>query len=420
MGPVKVSSGDEVPPDGRAPTESTRRLRAGQWQREQAASLNQWRRSGASLALPQLATLCQAVNGSARRLSTGLPALGANLQPTRACCDDLLFQDYDEAAAYMVQHLADRYGRVTQVLELLFTKGHLPIRRRQLSVLEIGAGPAPGLYAARDFYADLNLWVETTKQEVDIMPVTRMHALDRGIAWGRLLHSLSENLIALRSKLPGAMPLGFESGVLPFGVEYNELVGFSTIDEHRAAFEGAVRRVFAEFDRANEGITESAARQFARDDGVDRPSAYDLVITCNFLTTEESLTEFRAELRELAKSLTPGGLLIVIGHPPNRAGNNQYARIWSELRTLMCGTRLTELRGFEDPITANDDPAWSTRIRQQRQEILDELRSINALHARDSHLQASDRFSPFQVSVWKDQHRPRKGRRRRAVANVDH
>lgn len=89
------------------------------------------------------------------------------MPPTRGRCDDLCFLDYDEAAAYMVQHLTDRYGRVTQVLERLFAAGHMPMRRRQMSVLEVGAGLAPGLYATRDFYADLALWAKATGQQIE-------------------------------------------------------------------------------------------------------------------------------------------------------------------------------------------------------------------------------------------------------------
>jgi hypothetical protein len=90
------------------------RWAAGRWQREHAQSLEEWRKSGASLATPHLTTLCRAVNETARELSSDPHALSAKLPPTRTCCDDLCFQDYDEAAAYTVQHLTDRYGRVTQ------------------------------------------------------------------------------------------------------------------------------------------------------------------------------------------------------------------------------------------------------------------------------------------------------------------
>lgn len=382
------------------------RWAAGQWQREHAQSLEEWRRSNASLTIPHLTTLCRAVNDTARQLSSSPHALGAKLPPTRTCCDDLYFQDYDEAVAYMVQHLTDRYGRVTQVLERLFTAGHLPLRLRQMSVLEVGAGPAPGLYAARDFYADLALWAETARQQIQFLPVTHMHALDRGEAWGRLLHSLSERLISLRSELANS------SGALPFLVEYRDLVGFSPFHEHVRALDHAAALISTDFGRADEPITDSTARRLTEEDGVDKPSAYDLVITCNFLTAEGSVQDFREELCQLASGLTPGGLLIAIGHPPY-GRRNKYIRIWSDLRALMRGSKLTELKGFEKPIHANPRPERAKAIRQQRQEILDELRGTDALPAEVAHLRAADGFTPFQALVWKNQRQPRRGRPRR-------
>ncbi|MFJ1978764.1 hypothetical protein [Streptomyces albogriseolus] len=330
--------------------------------------------------------------------------MGAKLLPTRNCCDDLHFQAPEEAAAYTVQHLTDRYGRVTQVLERLFAAGHLPLRLRQMSVLEIGAGPAPGLYAARDFYADLSLWVDASEQQVSFLPVTRMHALDRGEAWGRLLHSLSEHLIALRSELPSS------PGAFPFRVEYSNIVGFSVIREHVRALDHAAETVFAEFDRANEPIRRATARRFAEDDGVDRPSAYDLVVASNFLTTEGSVKEFQMELRQLASGLTPGGLLIVIG----AAAGNKYARIWSALRTLMRGTKLTEIKAFEEPVAANQNPEWARVIRRQRQDILDELQGFDALPDEVAGLRETDGFPTFRALVWKNQQPAKKRPRRQA------
>ncbi|MFD0417311.1 hypothetical protein [Streptomyces sp. NPDC127108] len=299
----------------------------------------------------------------------------------------------DEAAAYTVQHVTDRYGRVTQVLERLFAAGHLPLRLRQMSVLEIGAGPAPGLYAARDFYADVGLWAETTDHQVPFRPVTRTHGLDRGEAWGHFLHSLSERLITLRSEIPTS------PGALPFRTEYSNLDDFSVAREHVRALDHAAELISMEFERVGEPITDGTARRFAEEDGVARPSAYDLVIASNFLTAEDSVGRFERELRRLASSLTPGGLLIVMG----AASGNKYSRIWAALRTLMRGTGLTEIKGFEEPITANSNPEWAKAIRRQRQEILDELRDIDALPTEVTGLRETDGFPPFRALIWKNQ-----------------
>jgi ribosomal protein RSM22 (predicted rRNA methylase) len=58
-------------------------------------------------------------------------------------CDRLTFDTDAEVRAYAALHLVDRYGRVLQVLEYLFTIGRLPLRHGGIAALEVGAGPAP-------------------------------------------------------------------------------------------------------------------------------------------------------------------------------------------------------------------------------------------------------------------------------------
>lgn len=67
------------------------------------------------------------------------------------------------------------------------------------------------------------------------------------------------------------------------------------------------------------------------------------MLMCNFLTMGGSVKDFHADLRQLAFSLTPGGLFIVIG-APDWGKKGQYARIWSELRALVLDAELTEPR----------------------------------------------------------------------------
>jgi len=321
--------------------------------------------------------------------------LGERLLPTRKCCDDLQFRDDDEAAAYAIQHLTDRYGRVTQVLERLFVTGHLPLRRRRLSVLEVGSGPAPGLYAVRDFYADLAMWRTFVQRQPAFTPVTVMHALDRGAAWSHFLGVLSGQLAEMRWDLPGP------TGTMPAGVEYDNLTGFSTHRKHVEALERAADAIVVnEFDPSGEFISDSMARRFAEADGVDKPSAYDLVVICNFLTTRDSVDIFRRELLRLAFSLTPGGLLVFIGHPHGR----KYDDIWLGLQALMRRTGLSELTGYAEELPANPDQAWAVPIRKQRQEILDELRLAGvSLPDEITRLQETDPFPPFRAVVWKNQ-----------------
>ena len=123
-----------------------------------------------------------------------------------AHCDSLQFRDHAEVAGYAALHLVDRYGRVNQVLMHLLGIGRLPLRKQRVRILEVGCGPAPALYGAADFYADLDAWPGRGEVEAGrVMPF----ALDRGPSWCRFIHQLSEDILARSEKIHG----------LPFGAD---------------------------------------------------------------------------------------------------------------------------------------------------------------------------------------------------------
>ncbi|MGW4881278.1 hypothetical protein ACWEPI_32525 [Streptomyces sp. NPDC004262] len=378
---------------------------AGLWQRTSAASLSEWRSSSRSLLQPHLESLCTVINTFTSAADTP-EVVAAKLTHVLDCCDDLDFQDPAEVTAYMILHLADRYGRVTQILERLFAAGHLPIRRRRLSVLEIGAGPAPALYAVHDFYDDLKLWAHSTRQKVQFAPVTEMRALDRGSAWSRLLHHFSEGIYHVRREIPAF------SGTLPFGVAHPDFTDFSVSREHVRELELKAQLITDEFDRSGEPISPRFARMLAQEEGVRAPSAYDLVMMCNFITNQGTVERFRKEIRDLTHSLTPGGLLVVLG-----GASKNYTPIWADLKKLLQNTSLQPLTLFEEPIVANSDPARAALIRQQVRSSLHVIqREGVTLPAKlGDPAKAYRKFPKFRALIWKNQNPPRRGRRSRAV-----
>lgn len=113
------------------------------------------------------------------------------LGPTLASCDSLTFESPAECLAYVCWHLGDRYGRVQHALDQLAAAGHLPVRRRPVTLLE-GAGPAPASYAIADYYASFVHWCQETDQAIRPALVGLPARLDRGPAWGHVVHRLSE------------------------------------------------------------------------------------------------------------------------------------------------------------------------------------------------------------------------------------
>jgi len=83
------------------------------------------------------------------------------------------------------------------------------------------------------------------------------------------------------------------------------------------------------------------------------PSAYDIVFLCNFLTREDMTEQLDGELRGLACSLTPGGLVIVIGG----TGSAKYQKLFSKVRDIAASARLRDVSP-QAPFQANADSGY--------------------------------------------------------------
>lgn len=258
-------------------------------------------------------------------------------------CDNLTFDTDAEIRAYAALHLVDRYGRVLQVLEYLFAVGRLPIRHDGVAALEVGAGPAPALYAIHDFYDNLVRW-PGRGEDWSTGPLRVCDALDRAPGWDRFLHRLSEQLIADRQATPA-------TGQFSFMRALSEFAGLNVRAIHHESIASLAFDIEAEFDRADEPISRATARRFAYEQGTNRPSAYDLIFVPYFLTRADAPQSFQAELRGLVRSLTPGGVLVVL-----IGTADQYVEIRSALEKLARSAGLTAVSPPE-PMEANVDHA---------------------------------------------------------------
>lgn len=268
--------------------------------------------------------------------------LASKLEAVLTSCDHLTFDDGAEALAYAGLHLLDRYGRVNQVMEYLIKIGRLPLRMHGTRVLEVGAGPAPALYATRDFYAALLRWPGLG--DIKFAPLATFDTLDRGRSWDSFLHHLSESLMGIRDG-------DLHDGSLGFSRSIHDFEGFDVKQRHHQSVAQSAARIFTEFEDADEWISDAAARQMAYEQGVPEPSAYDMVFLCNFLTQPSMPERFGLELRRLGFSLTPGGLLIVLG-----ATGGTYPDLYSKVRAIAATAKLLDVSPPR-PFAANADSA---------------------------------------------------------------
>jgi hypothetical protein len=108
-------------------------------------------------------------------------------------------------------------------------------------------------------------------------------------------------------------------------------------------------RIAREFDDADEWISDATTRRMAYEEGVAEPSAYDMVFLCNFLTQPSMTEQFELELHRLAFSLTPGGVLVVMGG----TGDN-YPALYSKVGAIAATAKLRNVSP-KDLFPANAD-----------------------------------------------------------------
>ncbi|MCA1708038.1 MAG: hypothetical protein LC808_34095, partial [Actinobacteria bacterium] len=158
------------------------------------------RSSGAASRM--LSDVCAAVSRTAEfAISTGMAQpheILADYPLVLDKCDSLTFDDPSQALAYLILHLPDRYCRVFQVLEALLIRGMLPLGRggANFAAVDIGAGPGPGIFAIRNFYAALSHATRQT-HEIPVATLETSAIVEQSRGMTRAMHYFAEQLIQL-------------------------------------------------------------------------------------------------------------------------------------------------------------------------------------------------------------------------------
>jgi hypothetical protein len=320
------------------------RFSARQWQLQHAEDWVTWVEGSQTSRIMRISRLAEGVRQLTMRW-IDTPVQGERivheLPRTLKCCNELAFNSEPETLAYTIWHLVDRYGRVLQVLDELMARGHLPLRKTRLSALEIGAGPSPALYAIKDFYHDLGEWAHQVDARLELTSATHLISLDRGAAWSHLVHNLSEELLRL----------GEDTGPHLFGIDYTEFESFSVQAKHREAIAGVIHSLIADAEHWDEYLEPSEAQSQAIASHSYPPGAVDLIILCNFLTETKMTHTFANELEGLADSLTPGGILLVMG-----SQHKSYDAIFDELSSLITKSGRVQALFRIDGVSSHPDP----------------------------------------------------------------
>jgi hypothetical protein len=109
-----------------------------------------------------------------------------------ACNNVATYEDESKIIAYASVHFLERYRRFYKVLENLFRIGRLPMRARGVRLLDIGTGPAQCLYAAQDFYAQLQAFSMAHEIPQLSTPAPVLHSVEQSRYWASFFHNFSE------------------------------------------------------------------------------------------------------------------------------------------------------------------------------------------------------------------------------------
>lgn len=334
---------------------------ARQWELAHGQAVVEWMHTS-GVAQRMLADVCAAVDmtvdwlvgnnvGTARRVITEFPNVLSN-------CDSIDFDTMEQALAYLILHLPDRYTRAFQVLERLLVNGTLPLGKNDnFATIDIGAGPGPGIFAVRSFYAALSHYVSCHDPSWHVATLGRSHIVEKSWAMPWVMHRFAE-------ALHGAERYPFGTVEAACLGEPNPCV--RELERSRTSF-GADYTDFAELDiRKEHNLAQrSQANELYDDDSwglgywiADRPSGYALAVMMNFFTTDDAIPRFSQAIDKLMRgSLVPGGTILALG-----AAHNNYENIYCELDRRARAAHLTVLNGFDGPMKAGS-----------RQEELDTL-----------------------------------------------
>lgn len=296
------------------------------------------------------------------------------------CCDRLDFDEDTEALAYLILHLPDRYCRLFQVLERLLVSGRLPVGKNDgFGAFDIGAGPGPGIFAVRNFYAALSHYAKLHDPSWHVATLGYSDPAERGRAHSWVMHHFAEALAMLEQGrhpsddgLLGPNPCAaeLEGSSTPFGARYEDFAGLDIPGAHHTTRKHLADELYYTDDLE---LSRQSANRLAYQERIGKPSAYALAVMMNFLTPgSDTLMDCSEAIdRLMAGALVPGGTVLVLG-----GTSGDYQKIYRELDLRAAAARLTIVRGFDHPLEAGRWPDELAAIRALTRRVWHKLEAL--------------------------------------------
>lgn len=268
-------------------------------------------------------------------------------------CDDIDFEDYYTAIAYVILHFLPRYHLFQLAFSKLLDKHILPYNtKKRNDILDIGTGPAPALYALSDVYESL-IQFGVLKEDFQYIP----DYVEPSSGFRHFLHNFTE-LINYKNA-------GKEKWVVPY-----HHGSFSKLDD-------------IEFDLPI--IDYWGRRRYIK-------HRYNIIISANFFTRLSQVEKQEHKIRECARYLRNKGLLIVLGAQSKNRNNQDksYYDIYGRLREIIENSNYSTNRikakakrckVKRNIISFDYSSRFAGRIKEFHKKIISTLEQYNAINA---------------------------------------
>jgi hypothetical protein len=299
-----------------------------------------------------------------------------------ACNNAATYEDESKILAYASLHFLERYRRFYKVLENLFRIGRLPMRVHGVRLLDIGAGPAQCLYAAQDFYAQLQAFSKARELPQLSMPAPMLHCVERSRYWARFFHYFSE--------------VSDRKG--PYSPQFR---AFEDLDLAALRREEDIRASKVRYDDDEDWLFVSSGESFE----------YHMYIFANFLTTTEQVKATRDTLEKLFRWVKVGQSVLILGSP-----RPPYPRIYAELEEVAAAVALQHEADLPPPLEFAFDDESALVLKEHHVRVIKHLETLVPNFEVPAAVRRHDfiwdpnaplpKFPPFAVNLYRRDGKP--------------
>lgn len=269
-------------------------------------------------------------------------------------CDEITFDEPGAAEAYVILHFLDRYHRFQVTFDDLSRRGLMP-EKPEGSVLDIGTGPGPSMFAVSDFYRD-GRWRLRRQTPFDADRGICIDYVERSAAFRHWLHHFTE---IANSSAPSRV--GWR---VPY--HHGSYLDFGDL----------------EFDRRR---TISWGRD---DDGDEYIETYiektrpDLIVMSNFLTEATQVRNFATQIQDCARHLKHKGILLVVGA---KGTSKKYGPVYRAIDEIVLSgsysrakyvAQCKRVKLEQSVLRYNYNDPWGTVIRSFHSDVRRLLRTV--------------------------------------------